>query len=292
MRLLGCVSAKVEDAIQSCGEKQVHDLRVAIRRFGQALRAFESFFSPHCSKRLKKRLKKMMVLAGGVRNLDVAIEYTENWKLADQENLTERRAGAASQLTHSLKRWIERGWPAFELERRKVQSPELDEISLQDHARGILSAMSKEFFERGNAAAAIGATPTQMHGFRIAAKKFRYTMELFAPAYRPVLDARISQVRQLQSVLGDVNDCATLRTILSGDVAAGKLRKKQSRKVSEFRKKWKSQFNNAAVMRQCVEDLALLSERKGPQREHHCRRVELRTENFGNGRRRRAAGGG
>lgn len=268
-RLLVEVSARAEETVRSCGEKQVHDLRVAIRRFGQALRAFEACFLPRSHKRLRKRLKKTMHFAGEVRNLDVAMQYTKEWKLTGQEGLAGQRHDAGRELTHSLSRWVNNGWSAFRLEQRRVPTSDPRARSVQDHARELLSAMATEFFNRGNDATAANATPSQMHGFRIASKKFRYTMELFAPAYGPALDARIAQVRQLQTVLGEVNDCATLRAILSGEAAASRLLKRQNQKIAEFRKQWKSQFTSAAVVRQWVGDLALLSLRKGPQSDSH-----------------------
>ena len=276
-RLLGEVSACVEETIRSCGAKQVHDLRVAIRRLNQALRTFESCFPQNAVKKITKRLKKTMSVAGRVRNLDVAMQYAMKWRLTDQPGLQRQRDDAARDLTNALAKW--------DLQLRTC-APEVAVVPVQDHARELLSAMASSFFGRGNEAAAHNARTHRLHGFRIAAKKFRYAMELFAPCYGPMLEARIEQVRELQTVLGDINDCATLRGILSGDSAATRLRKKQRRKMEEFRGQWMSQFSGAAILREWVEALALLSVRKGPQREHVYRRVVRTASTFGEGRRR------
>ncbi len=45
------------------------------------------------------------------------------------------------------------------------------------------------------------------HAMRIAAKKLRYTMEVYGPAYRDGLKKSHTQVKKLQEVLGDLHDC-------------------------------------------------------------------------------------
>jgi hypothetical protein len=42
---------------------------------------------------------------------------------------------------------------------------------------------------------------------RIAAKRLRYTMELFRPAYEGDLDGCLSAMKKLQDLLGDLHDC-------------------------------------------------------------------------------------
>jgi hypothetical protein len=45
------------------------------------------------------------------------------------------------------------------------------------------------------------------HAMRIAAKKLRYTMELYAPLYRRQLKKPIARVKKIQDLLGDMHDC-------------------------------------------------------------------------------------
>ena len=287
-RLLGDVSARIEDTLQSRGAEQVHRLRVAIRRFNQALSTFEFCGSPHAVRKIRKHLKKTMRLAGLVRNLDVAIKWARKWKLPDQDELEARRHEAGQEVTHLLERWVEREWAS----QFSIDSPQLGEESIQDHARRLLTEMAVDFFNRGNEAATPNATPSKMHGFRISAKKFRYTMEIFARAYAPVLNARIEQVKQLQTILGEINDCVTLRGLLPEDLSGNRLRQRQRRKTAEFRKQWNSQFGGDSIMEGWVEALGLLSSRKGPQKEHEWRSVAIGVRTLGQSRRRRAAGGG
>jgi CHAD domain-containing protein len=45
------------------------------------------------------------------------------------------------------------------------------------------------------------------HAMRIAAKKLRYTMEVYAPLYRLGLKKYLSRVKKIQEILGDLHDC-------------------------------------------------------------------------------------
>ena len=229
-----------------------------------------------------------MRLAGEVRNLDVAMECLHKWHIKDHDSLAEQRQQAAGDLATALDKWVDRGLAAQLKEDLGLHSLELAAIPIERHAREMLSAMAADFFHRGNDAADPRATPQQMHGFRISAKKFRYSMELFAHTYGHTLNSRIEKVRHIQSILGEINDCVTLRGMISGDHAGGRLLKRQNRKVEEFRRHWSSHFAGSAIMRGWVDELALLSLRKGPQRERECRHATVRFVQAG---RRRSTGG-
>jgi CHAD domain-containing protein len=45
------------------------------------------------------------------------------------------------------------------------------------------------------------------HAMRIAAKKLRYTMEVYAPLYRRNLKKPLARVKKIQEILGDLHDC-------------------------------------------------------------------------------------
>src|ERR1035441_4700005 len=74
------------------------------------------------------------------------------------------------------------------------------------------------------------------------AKKFRYTLELFAEFYSPAAAHWITQVKELQSLLGAMDDCRSVRHLV--DALGGNpkieasLKKRQRRKSLEFRRAW------------------------------------------------------
>lgn len=66
--------AELERAAAHPDEEAVHDLRVSIRRFSQALRIFAPLLPPKAVKKIRARLKVVMDAAAVVRDLDVGME--------------------------------------------------------------------------------------------------------------------------------------------------------------------------------------------------------------------------
>jgi len=48
---------------------------------------------------------------------------------------------------------------------------------------------------------------TELHAMRIAAKRFRYTLEIFAPLYSGGLKTWIKSIKEIQEQLGNLHDC-------------------------------------------------------------------------------------
>jgi CHAD domain-containing protein len=72
--LLRRLTMRMRDAEKKGTEESIHDLRTSIRRLNECLRTFELFFPGGEAGRLRRKLSKMMKLAGEVRNRDVASE--------------------------------------------------------------------------------------------------------------------------------------------------------------------------------------------------------------------------
>ena len=126
-------------------------------------------------------------------------------------------------------------------------------------AQHILPRMTKDFLGHGNEASQAGTAAQKLHRFRIAAKKFRYTLELFAPLYTPRLTELLGAIRRVQTLLGEINDCAMVREILSHYHGTKKLtnllKKRQSSKIDEFRRYWQKAFGNREQIRAWIEYL-------------------------------------
>lgn len=75
-----------------------------------------------------------------------------------------------------------------------------------------------EFFTLGRRAVA-SESPAQLHAFRLAAKRFRYTLEIFQSLYGPGLEPRIEAVRKIQTLLGDRQDYTVLSARLRNTLA-------------------------------------------------------------------------
>lgn len=91
-------------------------------------------------------------------------------------------------------------------------------LGVGENARLGLPVAVAEFFALGRRAAA-SETPAELHAFRLAAKRFRYTLEIFQPLYGPGLEARIEAVRKIQTLLGDRQDYTVLSARLMNVLA-------------------------------------------------------------------------
>lgn len=73
--LLRRLAFRMNRAARSGNPESLHDLRVTIRRFNEALRLFQEFFPHRKAKKLRHRLRTVMDLAAEIRNRDIAQEY-------------------------------------------------------------------------------------------------------------------------------------------------------------------------------------------------------------------------
>jgi CHAD domain-containing protein len=106
----------------------------------------------------------------------------------------------------------------------------------------VVEQMASDFLQFGDMAAKQTTSASEVHRFRIACKKFRYTLEVVEPFYGSRLIPWIQRVKALQSVLGNVNDCETVLHMISewgaGKRLIAKLERRQNRELNKFRKIW------------------------------------------------------
>lgn len=85
--------AELERAAAHPDEEAVHDLRVSIRRFSQALRIFAPLFPAKAVKKIRARLKVVMDAAAVVRDLDVGMEALVDLGLDSADPLIDAMRG-------------------------------------------------------------------------------------------------------------------------------------------------------------------------------------------------------
>lgn len=108
-RLLGKLAFQVRHAARHPDEEAIHDLRVSIRRFGGCVREFRQFFPRHQTKKILRRLEKMMRLAAEMRNRDIAIKLIGGAAEAVlAANLRDQREEARRKLSRALVEWRRR----------------------------------------------------------------------------------------------------------------------------------------------------------------------------------------
>lgn len=137
-----------------------------------------------------------------------------------------------------------------------------------ENARTHLPKLVAAYFEEGRKLLAANPAPAQLHALRLATKKVRYTLELFKSCYDAGLNERISALKSLQQMLGEINDTvAAERTI---EAALGSrtpemvkvarfLRDRGKAKANEFKRHWTKVFDAPGQERWWITYLARLA---------------------------------
>jgi CHAD domain-containing protein len=246
---------QINQTVRSRNPEAVHDLRVAIRRFTQVLRLFKPCFHGKELRKIRRELKQMMDLAGEVRNCDIALKLMSKSRRRETTGLRPKlenvRREDAQALVGYLRHWADRKsslkWREAVANAATTNGDRSGRAPIARTAQRMLPPMARTFFERGNEAARAKASPRELHQFRIASKKFRYTLELFTSVYGPPLTSSLEKIRRAQGLLGDINDCDTVRRMLSpykkeADKVTSWLKKRQRRRIEEFQGYWTETF--------------------------------------------------
>ena len=247
-RLLDRLAFQMNAAARSHTPEVVHDLRVAVRRFSQALAIGKPCFPARGVKKMRRRVKAVMSRAGAVRDCDIALKLVSGSKAADagaiEAKLRARSAEGRKILAASLGRFTSGSlvskWSRI-LQECATAAP--IQTTVEDVARRKLVRLAATFLREGQRAAARKASATQMHHVRLAAKKLRYTLELFSEVYGEAAADWVEQLRQMQILLGRISDCSVTRRLVeemggSAEMVAA-LESRQKRKAREFRRAWK-----------------------------------------------------
>jgi len=264
-RLLGRLAFQIARTIKSGGADEVHDLRVAIRRFMRVLVVLRPCFPRNESRRIRRRLKSIMAQAGSVRDRDIALGLLAKRAPSAPSPLVRQlrtdRDEAATTLTVSLKRWVRRNLSGRWRDALQGESAAEDFCAspVPVTAKRTLPRMAKEYFASGKDAARDKAPAEELHRFRIAAKNLRYTIDLFAPLYGASLNGLLQQLKGVQTLLGEINDCATVRRMVSRQGGSrdflAALKKRQRKKTVQFRQHWTAAFSSTAAVRRWTESL-------------------------------------
>ncbi|WP_321473292.1 CHAD domain-containing protein [uncultured Paludibaculum sp.] len=260
-RSINRLEDQIAVTLQDQGEDPVHDLRVSIRRVSQALRAFAPLLpgappgkpARNPARKMRRVLKPVLDAAAVARDHDVCSELLiKSGLLPDHPLLVRMKAErdlAAWALLGQLYLMRSTGAPASWYPRvAAIAGPE-DDAAL--HARQELPPLATDFFEAGRKVALQPGSARRLHAFRLSAKRFRYTLELFRRFYGPVFQQRLERVREIQSLLGKRQDCAVaeerLKPLVDTDPAAASvlaaIEVRAQKLESDFREYWRETFD-------------------------------------------------
>jgi CHAD domain-containing protein len=104
--LLTKLAFEVHRAAKHPGPDEIHDLRVAMRRFSQGLSVFSDFVPTRKAKKVKKRLKRLMRLTSQIRDRDITLEFLADVKHTTHLRRFEReRAACQREFSEIVGRW-------------------------------------------------------------------------------------------------------------------------------------------------------------------------------------------
>jgi len=255
-KLLDQLAFEINRVTKSRDSESVHDLRVSLRRFAQTLRLFRDFFPGRKMHKIGARVKKVMLSADELRNFDATLRLLSkahrSGSSALRSKLQARKKDSERLLVVLLKRWTERKssvkWRASLQAAVAQPEGESAKITIQREARKVTPKLAAKFLEKGKKAARANASLSDWHTCRIAARRFRYALELFGPSGDSGLNAWLPDVKRVQTMLGEITDCQAARELVSSYPAADQfddwLKKRQRKAANTFRQFWEQTFEN------------------------------------------------
>ena len=214
---------QIEGAKKNEDIEYIHKLRVASRRLRAALNIFEECLPRKQTKVWKKAVKNLTTSCGAARDADVLIVFLQNYST----HLEARAAGGIEYLIRIQKA------------RRLLMQSDVVKVLDSLQASGSLFDLSnfcrtiRRGKDSGNANIKTPSTYQKAHNrivarldellalsrfvhdqsaiikhheLRIAAKRLRYTMEIFSVIYKNRLKDEIALIKQFQDVLGEMHD--------------------------------------------------------------------------------------
>ncbi|MHB1155200.1 MAG: CHAD domain-containing protein [Phycisphaerales bacterium] len=207
----------------------VHQVRVAGRRLRVALTGFQGFADVLSAKKAKRwadDIRKLTRALGPIRDADVQLQFIDDylsqntptskptpsgggaWQFAVKRlrlRIIQQRDRQAARIDRAVARF-----QSSDLHRNPPQPlpgelPD-DDPALRDHADQAVAERSAQLLAFAPFADQADCTD-ELHRMRIAAKRLRYTMELYEPILSKKQRRKLAQVRTLQTLLGDLHDC-------------------------------------------------------------------------------------
>lgn len=207
-------------ALQTEDIEGVHQMRVAIRRLRSALRDFSPLLKRRAFTKSRRDLKKLGNALGTARDLDVAIAALTKLKKKakneivkkDIELKTEIRLAQRQKVQTILKKTLEIS--AFE----KMRERFLRAVETAVKANGKTAALSAK--EAGNKVILKSIEEfcelsdslynpfdcENLHKLRIAAKRLRYTIEIFKECFSDEFAPFAQEITEMQTFLGELHD--------------------------------------------------------------------------------------
>jgi len=207
----------------------VHRMRVASRRLRAALNAFKGMLPAKKTKIWTREISKIGRVLGQARQLDVQIKFLESAKKRLKNNLSifhvEVVIKSLKKKRRQTQKQINIVLEGFEAKKRLPElSAYLGKLSSGKHMCPIDQSNLPEgtiILKRLNKLLVFvpyvskPQSIKELHRMRIAAKKLRYTLEIYRPYHGSDFDKYIRASRDIQDLLGDLHEFDCLAGVLA-----------------------------------------------------------------------------
>lgn len=201
----------------------IHRMRVASRRVRTSLAVFKNCLPPKKGETWLAQIRKLTRALGQARDADVQIDLLNNFfeklpnakykpgirrlitRLDQQRTKMQKkveaelddliRSKAIDNLKSKFIPYLEHSLQASKA------SPALFELAYSNINERLNEFLSYEVYLRQ------AEYKDELHAMRIAAKRLRYTMEIFSPLYNDRLRRPMRAIRKTQEMLGEIHDC-------------------------------------------------------------------------------------
>jgi CHAD domain-containing protein len=201
-------------AAQAGDMRSVHQARVATRRLREALPVLRVSVDGEAIGRVRRQVRRMTRALGPVRELDVALAHLDELageRILSPGALTRVRQTIARERLDRRREMLVAITPGkIEKLRQRLVLVERSPRPLET-AAAIAEAEHQVARRAGNLEAAMDRAGSlylsdRLHAIRVAAKKLRYAMEVERELKRSRVTARITQLKRLQDLLGQMHD--------------------------------------------------------------------------------------
>ncbi len=218
--------AKEIDGVRKAEDIEcIHDMRVATRRMRSALAMFEKCLPGKNLKKWNKQMRRVTRALGTARDADVQMDFLQKFVDGLTESryragirrlllrLQQRREGSQEKVINAMDQLelsgvLEGMGRTLRQIRVRARMNHVDEHAPYVYQQAYLTISLR--LEDMLAYETYVSQPErleELHAMRIAAKRLRYTMEVFEPLYNGDLKQPLKTIRNIQTMLGDIHDC-------------------------------------------------------------------------------------
>lgn len=265
--------------------ESVHQMRVAIRRMRSLFMLVGGYYKPKTVEKYSRDLRRIARALGRIRDLDVLIHDLEAFRPSltegDQaalDQVIERLDSRRSEHREGLNALFDSKFYARFLRQfaRLCKKPgrgaaPVPNLEAPHQLRHVLPILLHERLARVRAYDTVlpASEDTILHALRVEFKQLRYALEFFQPLLGSTTDSFLREAKEMQEILGRINDIAVFSDYMSGlkklspeqaALVQGYLADRDQALVAlrlRFEEQWAS-FNTRARMRQFSDALLVL----------------------------------